>query len=396
MATLSVEIGKPKKDGQMKVNVMLCHASKRKRIPTNIFLEPGDLTRSGNISNKRKRHLIDDLLDTYRDRIYEAELELTGRKVTVDELANMIIGKEKKEHDFFTFADDWISKSKLKWLPNYNCALNALEKHLGRRTLAFSEITYDLLDGFCKSLDGLQRAPSMYIRIIKQLIKEARLRYNTDTNIAIPFTTADNFKTPKEVTAKKERSIDLATLRKIIAYTGTGRAGLARDCYILSFCMMGINSVDLYSCTTIKGDTITYNRSKTKTRRDDEAYIEVDVHDYLKPLMKKYKGRTRIFDFYTRYANFQNFNSNLNKGLKTMCEDLGIEKITFYSARHTWASIARNELHIDKYTIHEALNHIVDDMAITDRYIKRDFTLINEANKKVIDFVLGNEKGGAE
>lgn len=396
MATLSVEIGKPKKDGQMKVNVMLCHASKRKRIPTNIFLEPGDLTRSGNISNKRKRHLIDDLLDTYRDRIYEAELELTGRKVTVDELANMIIGKEKKEHDFFTFADDWISKSKLKWLPNYNCALNALEKHLGRRTLAFSEITYDLLDGFCKSLDGLQRAPSMYIRIIKQLIKEARLRYNTDTNIAIPFTTADNFKTPKEVTAKKERSIDVATLRKIIAYTGIGRAGLARDCYVLSFCMMGINSVDLYSCTTIKGDTITYNRSKTKTRRDDEAYIEVDVHDFLKPLMKKYKGRSRIFDFYTRYANFQNFNSNLNKGLKTMCEDLGIEKITFYSARHTWASIARNELHIDKYTIHEALNHIVDDMAITDRYIKKDFTLINEANKKVIDFVLGNEKGGAE
>lgn len=396
MATLSIEIGKPKKDGQMKVNVMLCHASKRKRIPTNIFLEPGDLTRSGNISNKRKRHLIDDLLDTYRDRIYEAELELTGRKVTVDELANMIIGKEKKEHDFFTFADDWISKSKLKWLPNYNCALNALEKHLGRRTLAFSEITYDLLDGFCKSLDGLQRAPSMYIRIIKQLIKEARLRYNTDTNIAIPFTTADNFKTPKEVTAKKERSIDVATLRKIIAYTGIGRAGLARDCYVLSFCMMGINSVDLYSCTTIKGDTITYNRSKTKTRRDDEAYIEVDVHDFLKPLMKKYKGRTRIFDFYTRYANFQNFNSNLNKGLKTMCEDLGIEKITFYSARHTWASIARNELHIDKYTIHEALNHIVDDMAITDRYIKKDFTLINEANKKVIDFVLGNEKGGAE
>ncbi len=396
MATLSIEIGKPKKDGQMKVNVMLCHASKRKRIPTNIFLEPGDLTRSGNISNKRKRHLIDDLLDTYRDRIYEAELELTGRKVTVDELANMIIGKEKKEHDFFTFADDWISKSKLKWLPNYNCALNALEKHLGRRTLAFSEITYDLLDGFCKSLDGLQRAPSMYIRIIKQLIKEARLRYNTDTNIAIPFTTADNFKTPKEVTAKKERSIDVATLRKIIAYTGIGRAGLARDCYVLSFCMMGINSVDLYTCTTIKGDTITYNRSKTKTRRDDEAYIEVDVHDFLKPLMKKYKGRSRIFDFYTRYANFQNFNSNLNKGLKTMCEDLGIEKITFYSARHTWASIARNELHIDKYTIHEALNHIVDDMAITDRYIKKDFTLINEANKKVIDFVLGNEKGGAE
>ncbi len=391
MATLSIEIGKQRKDGMMKVNIMLCHACGRKRIPTNIYLEPDDVTRSGNISNKKKKHLIDDIIDIYRDRIYEAEQNNAGLKMTVEELAKAISGKKKSELEFFSFADEWIAGSTLKWLPNYNCALNALERYLGRRQLAFSEIDYSLMDGFCKSLSGLQRAPSMYIRIIKQLIKEARLRYNTDKEVLIPFTTADNFKTPKEVARKVERSVDVATLRKIIAYESTGRAGLARDCYILSFCLMGMNSVDLYACKKLDGGIISYNRSKTKGRRDDEAYIEVKVPAQIQSLMKKYKGKERVFDFYTRYANFQNFNSNINKGLKTMCDDLGIDKITFYSARHAWATIARNELHSDKYTVHEGLNHVVDDMAITDRYIKKDFTIINELNQKVVEYVFSKE-----
>ena len=391
MATLSIEIGKPRKDGLRKVNILLCHASGRKRIPTNVFLGPGDITRSGNIGNKRKKHILDDIIDTYRNRIYEAEQNYTGLKMSVDELARIIVTIEKTDLDFFSFADEWIATSNLKWLPNYNCALNALEKYLGRRRLAFSEFSYDLMDGFCKSLAGLQRAPSMYIRIIKQLIKEARLRYNTDKEILIPFTTADNFKTPKETARKIERSVDVDTIRKIINYESTGRAGLARDCYILSFCLMGMNSVDLFTCKSLKNNTIRYNRSKTKGRREDEAYIEVKVLKQIKDLMKKYKGGSRVFDFYTRYSNYQNFNSNINKGLKTMCEDLGIDNITFYSARHSWASIARNKLRIDKYTIHEALNHVVDDMAITDRYIKKDFSIINDANKKVVEYVFDAE-----
>ena len=64
-------------------------------------------------------------------------------------------------------------------------------------------------------------------------------------------------------------------------------------------------------------------------------------------------------------------------------------KVDFYSARHSWATIARNELGIDKGTVSDALNHIDEDMAITDRYIKRDFANINKANRKVADYVLG-------
>ena len=148
-----------------------------------------------------------------------------------------------------------------------------------------------------------------------------------------------------------------------------------------------MNSVDLYACTNYKKGVLSYERAKTKDRRIDNAYIEIEVPDIIKPLFRKYKGKSRVFDFYTRYTNEGGFNKHLNAGLKIVARKIGIPPFDFYSARHTWASIARNKLGIDKYTIHEALNH-VSDIDITDIYIQRDFTNINRANKKVVDYFL--------
>ena len=66
-----------------------------------------------------------------------------------------------------------------------------------------------------------------------------------------------------------------------------------------------------------------------------------------------------------------------------------IDKLVYYSARHSWATIARNDLNIDKWTVHEGLNHVDNATKITDIYIKKDFARINEANKKVIEYVFG-------
>jgi len=67
--------------------------------------------------------------------------------------------------------------------------------------------------------------------------------------------------------------------------------------------------------------------------------------------------------------------------------------LSYYYARHSWATIAYNDCGIDMQTIHEALNHASDSsMKITDIYVKKDFTRIWEANRKVLDFVFRKEK----
>lgn len=62
----------------------------------------------------------------------------------------------------------------------------------------------------------------------------------------------------------------------------------------------------------------------------------------------------------------------------------------FYISRHSWATIAANDLKIDKYVVHSALNHVDESMRVTEIYIKKDFSAINEANSKVIDYVFNN------
>lgn len=222
---------------------------------------------------------------------------------------------------------------------------------------------------------------------MRHIFNEAIKEYNTNGNDIIQSNPFDKFSVPRDIPQTKDRVISEENLVRVFNFKGTRRVGMARDCYVLSFFLMGMNSVDIYECVSYNKGVLAYDRAKTRDRRNDNAHIEIVVPDIIKPLFRKYKGTTRVFDFYQKYSNAANFNKHINKGLHFIADELGIPRFDFYSARHTWASIARNKLGIDKYTIHEALNH-VSQLDVTDIYIQKDFTNINKANEKVVEYVM--------
>jgi integrase len=154
---------------------------------------------------------------------------------------------------------------------------------------------------------------------------------------------------------------------------------------------MGINSVDLYNATELRGNRLVYCRTKTKDRRLDKAKMEVVVPDMILPIIQKYRDITgkRLFNFYLYYRDHKGFNKAINKGLKEIGELLNIDDFEYYAARHSWATIALNKCKIDKYTVHAALNHVDENMRVTDIYIERDFVNENKANAKVVKYVFG-------
>ena len=101
-------------------------------------------------------------------------------------------------------------------------------------------------------------------------------------------------------------------------YKSTCRYNLAKDCFILSFCLMGINSADLYNATEMVNNTIIYNRTKTKDRRLDNAQMKVAIPKIALPLIEKYRDKSgkRLFNFYQYYADEKGFNKAINYGLK--------------------------------------------------------------------------------
>ena len=221
------------------------------------------------------------------------------------------------------------------------------------------------------------------------------LEYNTDEETVIKNDPFLRYKAPKQVLKLGVRALKLEDILKIYHYDAVpgSRVQMARDCFILSFCLMGMNSVDMYLATKLEKGVLKYKRAKTKDRRADEAYIEVKIHPFIKPLMKRYEGSTHVFSFYKKYVVPENFNNNINRGLKDLGRAIGLPNLQFYQARHSFATLSRNMMKFSKSDVDEALNH-VGSYGIADVYITKDFNIINENNFKLIEEVFKDEIAG--
>lgn len=421
MLTIKAEIKRSelKVDGTYNVKIRFTLDRKVKRLSTNLFVTQQDLTKSlkfkEDTSIKRE---IDRLVLYYREQCLK--LQLDQNHYSLDEIIEFLNGEQEKQQtiDFIKFSREWIASATIKGAPNYTTAINALVRFVGKEELDINLITLDFLEQFKAFLIGERdartkklmqqgkrvtsnRTLSLYLVSIKKLFNEAKRKFNKkDKNlILIPNSPFEDFKIPKQEATRK-RAIPADIIKKVWklpykdmkkGYKSTCRYNLAKDCFILSFCLMGINSADLYNATEMKGNTIVYNRTKTKARRLDSAKMMVDIPKIVQPLIDKYKDSTgkRLFNFYQYYVDEKGFNKAINYGLKEIGALLEIEDLEYYAARHSWATIALNKVGIDKYIVHAALNHVDEAMKVTDIYIERDFVNENRANAKVVKYVFG-------
>ena len=421
MLTIKAEIKRSelKVDGTYNVKIRFTLDRKVKRLSTNLFVTQQDLTKSlkfkEDTSIKRE---IDRLVLYYREQCLK--LQLDQNHYSLDEIIEFLNGEQEKQQtiDFIKFSREWIASTTIKGAPNYTTAINALVRFVGKEELDINLITLDFLEQFKAFLIGERdartkklmqqgkrvtsnRTLSLYLVSIKKLFNEAKRKFNKkDKNlILIPNSPFEDFKIPKQEATRK-RAIPADIIKKVWklpykhmkkGYKSTCRYNLAKDCFILSFCLMGINSADLYNATEMRGNTIIYNRTKAKARRLDGAKMMVDIPKIVQPLIDKYKDSTgnRLFNFYQYYGDEKTFNKAINSGLKEIGAILEVDDLEYYAARHSWATIALNKVGIDKYIVHAALNHIDDSMKVTDIYIERDFVNENKANTKVVKYVFG-------
>lgn len=421
MLTIKAEIKKneQKTDGTYNVKLRFTLNRKVKRLSTSLFVKPTDLTRTGNF---KKGTLIskeiDKLVNAYQLKCDSMQIDLNC--YSLEQIFKRLNFEEHKEKsiDFIQFSRQWTANANLKGVKNYKTIINSLIIFIGRETLNISEITVPFLYKYMNFLNK-QRAEkveklkaegkripsnrmlSLYLGGLRHLYKEVQKKYDDYENgfVLIPNSPFNNFRIPKQEATRK-RAIPADIIKKVWklpykdmkkGYKATCRYNLAKDCFILSFCLMGINSADLYNAAKMDGNTITYYRTKTKDRRLDNAKMMVEIPHIIQPIIDKYRDKTgkRLFNFYQYYCDEKGFNKAINYGLKEIGSILGLDDLEYYAARHSWATIALNKVGIDKYIVHAALNHIDDSMRVTDIYIERDFVNENKANAKVVRYVFG-------
>lgn len=195
----------------------------------------------------------------------------------------------------------------------------------------------------------------------------------------------------KTETAK--RALTLQQLRAIYNYKSYNeKRTRARDFFMLIFYMIGINISDLYELGKMNSrGYVEYHRNKTS------KLYKIKLTDEARHIVNKYNGGANndvLIDFKQFYKSFVSFRNGFHYNLRELCseiEDIEMpDDITSYWARHTWATIA-SQLDIPKDVISRALGHSFG-VKTTDIYIKFDDTKIDEANRRVIDYVLYDKK----
>jgi len=403
MATFKTVIIKcnARKDSTHNINIRVTHNRKSKYINTGFVATKDDITKKG---FKLKNHFFIDetekMIGKYRDICNKNALAL--KDMEIGQVFDLVTKTEKPDSFYLDIVgygrkqvEILLKNGRKGTASNLQSALNNLVKFVGCEQVDVNKITAKFIMEWIEWIDGV-RAKATYPSNIRKLHNGAKREYNIEELgiIKIPLSPFSVVKLPKEPKAK-DIDIPVEKVRELfnLAYKDTRKDistyNLALDMFMLSFCLWGTNAVDFYECTDYKDGRITYNRAKTKSRRDDEAKISIKVEPEIMPLIEKYRDKTgkRVFCFYQKYSDKIAFNTAIGNGLRKIRDEIGIDYLVYYSARHSFATIAINDADISEYTVHKMLNHVIEEMKITEKYVRKDWRPLDRANRKLLDFV---------
>ncbi len=328
-----------------------------------------------------------------------SKLSLYSSKEIADYIYKALYHAVGDDIKYVPFARELIEEKRNAGGGNWNMykyTLSRLIQYVGHEDFLFNDITVRFLDGFDRWMiaQGVgDRGRKNYLATIRATINEAKYRYNDEDRglIRIPGDPFSRFRMPRPG-LPPEKALTVTQMKELIAYVPKDKyEQLAKDVFMLSFFLVGMNTVDLYNCSDFKNGRITYRRTKTFRRRQDHAEISIRLEPEAEALYNKYRCEdgSHVFNFHKLYKDYRGFNHQVNKFLKRIGEALEFENFTFYSARHTWSSILVNECHEAESEAAFCLNH-VSAHKVTSGYIRKDYSRIDRANRMVIDTVNTN------
>ncbi len=383
-----------RRDGAYAVRIRVTANRKSRYITTNVSVTQEQMTKSLKI---RDRAVLDRLDALVREmRAAAAELDpFVLEKMDIDEVVRFL-GRERQgtfRLEFFAFAEKIIEGKEKKNTRNYyRNALLALKRYTGRDRMDISEVTSSLMRGFDAWLTGEygehSRAASAYTAGIASFHAQARRMYNNEETGEILIRNPFAYFHPRKERRVPHRNVSKEAIQALIDGRRrlTSRAqARAVDHFLMSFALMGMNAADIYEAAPPEDGVITYFRAKTRDRRDDRAEMHVRIEPQVATLyerLKDWSGK-RAFDVHNRISP-ETFAHTLTADLARACGTLGIqEHLTFYSARHSWATLAYRA-GVDKSVINDCLCHVDESMRITDVYIAKSWEVMWEANEKVL------------
>jgi site-specific recombinase XerD len=265
----------------------------------------------------------------------------------------------------------------INYRDTYKITKSLLLNHLGYSVLPLEAITPDFLAKSEIALKVKKLSPNyigIHMRNIRTCFNDGITAGIIDQS-AYPFR---KYKIPKEKTRKRNVSGE-ETVKIARKELKEPLMAWARDMFMLSFYLIGINMRDLMFLTKVEEGRLYYTRSKGKKQ------YSIKVLPVAHAIIDRYPGKEYLLDTMDKYNDYRTATKRINKKLTDIAALCNIEKdLTTYWARHSWATIA-SKIGVSRDTIRYALGHSLS--TVTDIYIDYDLAAVDQANQLVAEYL---------
>jgi site-specific recombinase XerD len=311
------------------------------------------------------------------------------------DLKEIVTGKKTKTKTFADYIEEYMETKEKSGTRNlYRVTAAKVREFDGKAT--FGTMTTDWLSRFERYYSKTMQTNSIAIQL-----RNIRTVFNWAIDNG--WTTCYPFRKFKIKQANAViNDISVESLRLLRDYPVEAWQEIYRDMFMLSFYLCGINVGDLLLLTkaNVRNGRIVYDRQKTGRWYDIPLIPEAET------IFAKYRGEGYLLNIMDGIKDYKTFTQHWNKALKKIgtkeivSDKVGkmrkvvyhpiLPNLTTYTARYTFASIGA-ELDIPRETIALCLGHSWTD--VTSHYVHYDRKKIDEAVRKIVDFVNSDKKG---
>lgn len=375
-----------KGDGTYPVKLSVAHHGRTSLISLNIYLRSDQWDKKRRIViNHPRKEFYNQFISMKLADVRAALIRLrdTGAFAgkTVTQVKDMVVSEiTPQEAAHGEFASRW--KVFTSRHPNartrelYATTWKRLQEYDPKiETRSFAEISKSWLKDFDLWMMGRgnkANSRSIHLRNIRAVFKDAM-----DDGITVPYPFRKVIPAPEQ---NPGRSLAPSQLRMLFNAKTEPHRQKYVDAFKLMFLLIGINTVDLLTTAHVVGDRVEYVRAKT------HRHYSIKIEPEALQIIEAYpSNKGNLISLGDGLSHYRHMAWRLNHELQQV-----MPGITTYWARRSWATIAAS-LDIPKETIAHALGH--GGHTVTDIYIDFDHGKVDEANRRVIDFVLYNKKG---
>ena len=387
MTTLKLAVvpAKVLKNGKHKIRIAIGHKRITKYLVTRFVVDSPDNLQDGQVVDTPDASRINvklrSLLNTYQEALDRINTNSYTCAQLVDYLSNMRQGSTSFSEVAESYIADMLKEGRRSTAELYRRTSDYFLDFTGR-DLMLEGITPRTVKDFDLYLRGRGLNPvtrGTYIvrlkAIINRAIRDNRVDY--DTNPFEFYEKPDGCVRELDISVEEVRLIRDADLHE-------KNLRVARDLFMLSYYLGGINLVDLMQINFKGRITIEYVRQKSKNTKKGDKKVCFTIPEEAMPIIQRWMGKNGKLDFGYKYT-YDNFRKYVTHEIVRLGEKLGIQQhVVYYSARKSFVQHGF-ELGIPLETLEYCIGQSMKANRPIFNYVKIMRKHADEAIRKILD-----------